>query len=34
MSNQKHVNTLDEKHNDILNEFHFNETELLPKLEE
>jgi len=32
--NAKQLITLDEKHNDILNEFHINETELLPKLQE
>ena len=32
--NAKQLITLDEKHNDILNQFHINETEYLPKLEE
>ena len=30
----KQLITLDEKHNDILNEFYINETEVLPKLQE
>jgi hypothetical protein len=31
--NLKQINTLDEKHSEILNQCHINETELLPKLE-
>jgi hypothetical protein len=32
--NLKHINLLDEKHSEILNQCHINETEVLPKLEE
>jgi len=32
--NPKQVNTLDEKHNEILNQIHINETERLPSLEQ
>jgi hypothetical protein len=31
--NVKQINTLDEKHSEILNQYHRNETEVLPKLE-
>jgi hypothetical protein len=31
--NIKQINTLDEKHSEILNQYHRNETEILPKLE-
>jgi len=31
--NIKQINTLDEKHSEILNQYHRNETEVLPKLE-
>ena len=33
MASKKQVNTLDEKHSEIMSQYHINETELLPKLE-
>jgi hypothetical protein len=33
MSNQKHVNTLDEKHSEMMALYHLHETETLPELE-
>ena len=33
MSSKKQINTLDEKHSEIMSQYHINETEFLPKLE-
>jgi cytoplasmic iron level regulating protein YaaA (DUF328/UPF0246 family) len=33
MSSKKQINTLDEKHSEMMANYHVNETETLPKLE-